>query len=348
MISAHSLTRRLRRSHRRPSQRRSHHNDELRPPMRHAGRGAFFASCPDDGLEEVVVIPERPRILWPAEPPEGYRGQLEEPFQRRLAAERAMIEREDCRFVQTSLMASGDAVEGEWDLRGGEVPYLGATDFSRATVLELAPANGYFTFHMERLGAEVVAFDIGWDRLPEVMPEPGDGGHPRIVPSGTVTFHAHAEMRSLAGVQNGWWYLHRDYRSRAKMVYGDPYHLPVDIGVFDVALVAGVLPRMRDPWEVLSQVAACTRQRIVVTDPVDPAVAELSTSAMEHACLYAPGGPSVRTAWWSMSPGAVADALRHLGFGRTRLLFHSQRRKQDADWSEVPMFTVVAEREWAF
>ncbi len=349
MISAHSLTQRIRRSHRRPLQRRSHHNEELRPAIRVAGRGAFFAACPPDaeGVERVVVIPDRPRLFWPAPPPEGYLGQLDELFQKRLAGERAIIEREDCRFTETSLLTSGEVVEGEWDFRGREEPYLGAVPLSGARVLHLAPGGGYFTFHMERHGAEVAAFDVGWEAVPDVMAEPGVGGGLHATPSGAVTFHAHAALRERSSVQNAWWYLHRDYGSRAAMVYGDFSRLPSDMGAFDVAVLGDVLARVRDPWGLLAQVAAVTRGTVVVTDRLIPAISEGSRAMRDHAVVYAPNGPDDRNTWWAMAPGAVIDALANVGLSRTRLIYHSQRRKVGDVWSDAPMFTVVAERDWA-
>jgi hypothetical protein len=349
MISAHSLASRIRRPHRRPDQRRSHHDAARRPPLRSPGRGAFFADCtPDDDVEQVVLIPDRPRLFWPQVPGEGYRLQRSPEHQSALAAERAIVERGDCRFTATSILSSGEAIEGEWDFRGREEPYLGATDFSRQSVLHLRPGSGYFTFHMERHGAEVVGFDWGYDCVPDVMPEPGDGGHPRATPTGTVAFHAHSAMRELSEVQNSWWYLHRDYRSSAEMVYGDLARPPSDLGAFDVAVLGQCLSQVRDPWGVISWVASCTRRRLVATEVLDPNVLELSRSVGEHACVYAPKGPAARSDWWSLSPGSVADAMRCVGFTRTRVVFHSQRKKVGDAWSEVPMFTVVGEREWVF
>ena len=52
---------------------------------------------------------------------------------------------------------------GAWDLRGHEPAYLGGVDVAGKRVLELGPATGYLTFYMERMGAEVVSFEAGFD-----------------------------------------------------------------------------------------------------------------------------------------------------------------------------------------
>ena len=62
---------------------------------------------------------------------------------------------------------------GAWDLRGHEAAYLGGVDVAGKRVLELGPATGYLTFYMERMGAEVVSFEAGFDVPIDTMPVKG-------------------------------------------------------------------------------------------------------------------------------------------------------------------------------
>ncbi|HUY86374.1 MAG TPA: class I SAM-dependent methyltransferase [Acidimicrobiales bacterium] len=353
MISAHSIAHRIRHPHRRPSQRRSHHIPGLRSPLRNPGRAGAPSDCqPEpDPIEQVILIPAKPRLFWPQPPPQGYLGQLDPIFQARIQAERSSVARDDCDFYHSVRLANGELIEGAWDLRGREDPYLGVTDFDRKRVLEFGPATGHLTFHMEAQGAEVVGFDIGWDCVPEVIPDKIEDAQP----------FANATLRAISAVQNSWWYTKRGTNSQAKMVYGDIYRLPADLGTFDISLFGCILPNLRDPWRALSEAASITRKRIIVTDVVRPEADAVSRNFMEHASTWAPDGREAWTSWWAMSPGAVLDCLRQLGFSRSRLMLHNQRHRpmgalfdvEEAGdslsrWSEVPMYTVVAEREWGF
>jgi O-methyltransferase len=50
---------------------------------------------------------------------------------------------------------------GPWDCRDVTDAYLGRVPFAGKTVLEVGPANGCFTFEMERRGAQVTCLDLG-------------------------------------------------------------------------------------------------------------------------------------------------------------------------------------------
>jgi SAM-dependent methyltransferase len=277
---------------------------------------------------------ERPRVPWPAFPPPGYLGQLRPEFQRRLVAERAFVDLDDCDFYHSAQLPSGEVIDGAWDLRGGEVAYLGGVDLEGRRVLELGPASGYLTFHMEARGADVVGFDVGWDRSIDLLPRPG-------MELGWARMDA---MRFIGAVQNSWWYLHHEFGSSARIAYGNIYELPVDLGEFDLALFGAILLHLRDPFSALSQAAAHVRDQIIVTDLVqDP---ELDQS--ENLMRFAPQAVEYATNWWSLTPGAVVHMLERLGFGNSEVSFHTQRHHLGHDLSkpaiDMSMFTVVASR----
>ena len=62
----------------------------------------------------------------------------------------------DCNFYHTTDIPGVGTVEGQWDLREGVDAYLGGYDFSGKRVLEIGPATGFLTFHMEKCGADFV------------------------------------------------------------------------------------------------------------------------------------------------------------------------------------------------
>jgi len=276
----------------------------------------------------------RPRTRWPAYPPAGYLGQLEPAFQARLAAERAAFDRGDCDFYHATVLRSGEVIEAPWDLRGREDAYLGGIDVGGKRVFELGPASGYLTFHMEKAGAEVVAFEVGFDRSVDMLPFPGQD----------VVTKRDALMHYIGAVQNSWWFVHRDRQSAAKIVYANVYDLPGDLGTFDVAVFGAVLLHLRDPWTALSQVASRTTGAIIITDTVSDPAADPERNVMR----FDPSGPDAETVWWEISPGALMAMLRRLGFAKTTLTRHTQLHYMAHDMTKDPvemnMYTLVAER----
>ena len=169
-----------------------------------------------------------------------------------------MLTRADCNFYQSVELPGGEVIDGPWDLRGRELEYLGGIDLAGRRVLELGPATGALTYFMEREGADVVSFDVGYDVSIDLYPAPGNADTRKL-----RLDHA----RKTSEVQNSWWYLHRAYGSSARMVYGDFYALPGDLGEYNVSVFAATLLHLRSPVAALEEAARRTRETIVVTEP---------------------------------------------------------------------------------
>ena len=129
----------------------------------------------------------------------------------------------------------------------------------RARVLELGPASGYLTFWMERSGAEVVGFEAGFDVPVDLIPFEG---RDMRVEKGII-------MEVVDRVHNSWWLMHDDLGSGAKLVHGNIYRQPADLGFFDVAVFGAILLHLREPWGAIAETARRTRQRIIVTDVLE-------------------------------------------------------------------------------
>ena len=79
---------------------------------------------------------------------------------------------EDCEFYHVQdIPGLSESPKGSFDLRKGVNEYLGYVDFKNKTVLELGPASGFLTFHIEKMGGDVTSIDIDpqnnkWDIVP--------------------------------------------------------------------------------------------------------------------------------------------------------------------------------------
>jgi hypothetical protein len=279
----------------------------------------------------------KPGWRWPAAPPPGYLGQLDDAFQRDMAERWAFVQPDDCVFYHAAELPSGEVIPGAWYLLGEEDRYLGQPKLGGKRVLELGPASGCLTWWMERQGAEVVGFDVGFDVSIDMLPAPT-----RDLQADRLQA---MQGDGIVGVQNSWWYMHRELGSAARIAYGDIYRLPTDFGRFDVSVFGALLIHLRDPYSALAQAAAVTDQTMIVVEPVQGGLDNDFDSIMRFDPV---GNPDHPTNWWALSPGAVVTMLKRLGFGRSRVERHRQRHHLGHRLDEPPtmmeMYTVIADR----
>jgi O-methyltransferase len=274
--------------------------------------------------------------LLPSYPPRDYLGQLDPAFQASESKRREGADLTDFVWYHAFELPDGRVLPGAWDLRGHEDAYLGGVDVAGKRVLELGPATGYLTFSMERMGAEVVSFEAGFDVPIDTMPVKG-----RDDPEGRLQVMQNTIDRN----HDAWWYLHRTLGSKAKFVQGNIYDLPADLGTFDITLVGAILLHLREPWGALAQAARLTTEAMIVTEPLQDDLAPPESNIMR----FSPSAEHHVTNWWSIYPGAVVSMLSRLGFGRTETTMHSQRHYLAHDMASEPidqrMYTVVGGRE---
>jgi O-methyltransferase len=270
--------------------------------------------------------------LLPSYPPHDYLGQLDPAYQAAWSKRREGADLSDFVWYHATELPDGTVLPGVWDLRGHESTYLGEVDLAGKRVLELGPATGYLTFHMERMGAEVVSFEAGLDVSIDTLPVKGDDQ-----PDERLRVMQHTIDRN----HDGWWYLHRTLGSSARFVQGNIYDMPADLGTFDITVVGAILLHLREPWGALSQAARRTTEAMIVTEPLQDDLHPPEANIMR----FSPSAEHHLTNWWSIYPGAVVSMLERLGFGRTETTFHSQRHHLahdiDADAIDQAMYTVV-------
>ena len=246
------------------------------------------------------------------------------------AAPRPAPSVDDCYFYHTMDIPGHGLVEGQWDLRDGIPDYLGHVEFAGKRVLEIGTASGFLCFAMERMGAEVVAFDISekqsWD----------------LVPVASVDLPQIASERKaiMRKINNGYWFNHHAHASRARAVYGTVYDIPEGIGTVDIATYCSVLLHLRDPFLALQNGLRLTRSTAIVTDLVNPRRGSPpgAPPTVEFVPEFRNDGPT--DTWWFLTPEIVVEMLGVLGFGDSTVTRHQQK----AHWGDADLFTVVAHR----
>ena len=183
------------------------------------------------------------------------------------------------------------------------------------TVLDIGPWDGYFTFEMERRGAEVTAIDyVDLD-----------------------TFRA----------------LHTAFDSRARYLRLDVNELSADrVGMFDFVLCLGVLYHLRYPIEGLEKICAITTGVCIVDTFVADGKEWLAGERppLPYAEFYERRelGGQVDN-WWGPTVGAVAAWIRAAGFAHAELLcvttttarFAAHRRWPNLPADERPAFPLL-------
>lgn len=241
----------------------------------------------------------------------------------------------ECYFYHTTDLPGLGTMAGEWDLRVGIDAYLGGVDFRGRRVLEIGTASGFVAFHMEKQGAEVVAYDLSPEHAPDVVPFAR--GDPAEI---ARQFQAH-----IGRLNNAFWLGHRLLNSRVRLVNGTVYDIPLSIGPVDVATFGCVLLHLRDPFLALQNALRLTRQTVVVVEPV------VIRSRLKRWLLDWLAGPSPRffpdfrrceprETWWVLGPEVLRQFLGVLGFEEVTVTYH----RQPFRGRPVSLCTVVARR----
>ena len=243
---------------------------------------------------------------------------------------------DDCYFYHTMDIPSHGTVKGDWDLRGREAAYLGNVGLRGKRVLEIGTASGFLCFTMERMGAQVVAYDLSAGQDWDIVPYAGLDYAGRLSDG----------RRLIQRLNNAYWFAHKAFGSAARVMHGTVYEIPEDIGEFDICTFGSILLHLRDPFLALQRVTAHVRETVVVTDlfprfkgPLLSAV-ELVTASRLVRFLPNARRKEPYDTWWILSPGLVSEYLQILGFERTRISFHEQRYRD----RNIKLFTVVGQR----
>lgn len=251
------------------------------------------------------------------------------------ATPRTVTDVGECHFYHTMDIPGYGLVKGEWDIRHDMGKYLGDVDFKGKRVLEIGTASGFLCFYMESRGAEVVAFDLAEEKVGDIVP----------FASGNYTQLALARKAFVRKLHNGYWFCHRAYNSNAKVVYGDVYTIPEEIGAVDISTFCCVLLHVRDPFLALQNALRLTKETIIVTDVLRRRYFLTGIlnglggrPYLEFMPEFKSGYPN--DTWWNLNPDIIKRFIGVLGFEEIKVKYHSGKYGDNA----IPLFTVVGHR----
>jgi len=240
----------------------------------------------------------------------------------------------ECLFYHTVDVPGQGTIAGPWDLRAGIGKYLGGVSFEGKRILDVGAASGFLSFTMERQGGEVVSYDLSdsycWDHVPY---------------AGTDLVDAAVQARAnLRRINNSYWYCHRLFRSRNKVVYGTVYTIPPEIGPVDIGVYGSILLHLRDPFLALQTGLALVKDTAIVADliPRRRFWHRWVSWLLKPEMLFLPDAKNQTHSgtWWVLPPKLIQRFLGVLGFEDSKVTYHWQR----FEGSRRLLYTIIAHR----
>ena len=215
------------------------------------------------------------------------------------------IRQQDCNWYHVMDVPGIGVTPGLWDLRSQFDEYIGHVDLKGKTVLDMGTASGFLSFASEWAGArEVVSFDIDIGERQKLLP---------FKNSSYYRDHAAwAERRSrdFDAWKRAYWCAHHAYGSKARVVYGDIYNLPSNLGLFDVVLCCSVLEHMADPISAIASMARHAADRLVLAVWIP----NLEEKAPIAWFLGSADRPEAAGIFWAYSLKVYQEIFAMLGF----------------------------------
>src|SRR3989304_7164414 len=250
---------------------------------------------------------------------------------------------DNCCFYHTIEIPGHGVIKGDWDLRPGIDAYLGHVDVKGKRVLEVGTANGFLCFEMEKRGADVVGYDLSPEQIWDIAPFRGQ------IPEEAIEMRKHVALR----LNRAWWFAHKKFNSKAKVVYGTVYEIPAEIGPVHISTFGAILLHLRDPFLALQKAAILTTETIIVTEIMPVWLRKPSAygrfflkpflNLLNPSIIFLPN-PETKMpndTWWYLPPEITCRFLNMLGFPKQTVIMHTQTY----DNAPISLYTVVATKK---
>ncbi len=234
----------------------------------------------------------------------------------------------DCLFYSTIDIPNYGTVKGDkFDFRGQEAEYLGNVNFKNKRVLDIGAASGFFSFYIEKQGAEVIAFDLSKDYSSDIISSSPDQYH-RL---------KEEEQRLIEKLNNAFWFTHRALNSKIKIVHGSVYKIPKQIELVDVSICSSVLLHLRDPFLALQNILTLTKETVIITD-LYPRRWLNHILGFLNAAQFLPA----KETWWFLPSKTVSQMIEVLGFKKNKIAYHAHKSQEN---KKMLFYTLVGNRE---
>lgn len=252
-------------------------------------------------------------------------------LQRPYIGERDVRDPAGCFFYHTMELPGLGTQDGGWDLRGRFEDYIGHVDVRGRRFLDIGAASGFLSFEAERLGAgDVTSFDLDTAERQHLLPF-HDSQYVKDYPG-----WCRMQTENFKSWQRAYWLAHRLYKSNVTARYGDVYHLPQDLGQFDIVLLGAILEHLIDPLSALSECASVTKDFLVINTTY------FDTPMPVAAFNGRKDRPDNTFVFWTYSIALYDEYMSIMGFEKVREQKGSFPATRPAPGASRPMLDRVA------
>jgi tRNA (mo5U34)-methyltransferase len=203
-------------------------------------------------------------------------------------------------WYHTIELPGGVVTPGQFDHRELLPRYGFPQRMDGMRALDVATFNGFWAFHMESLGADVVAIDLDqprqWDFPNPLRPEV-------------------EALGELPPIGRGFQLASKVLGSKVQRVGRSVYDLDPDVdGTFDFVHCGDVLVHLRNPLRALESIRSVTKGRLLLSDGID---VDLPRGAFGPTTTYLGGWDDV--VWWVPSLDTVGQMVIDAGFKDIRV-----------------------------
>ena len=253
------------------------------------------------------------------------------------------ISLEDCEFYHVQdIPGLSEPPKGSFDLRKNVNEYLGHVDFKNKTVLELGPSSGYLTFHIEKEGGKVTSIDVDIKKKNRDIVR-------RVKHNWQEELNVF--MKGEERRRNAYWYTHKAFNSKAKLIHAHACDLPRDLGIYDISLLYTMLVHIRDPYLALQNMLRHTGEKVVIIEIGSYTRQKSFRNIIRNLIrkIMPPSPPTMtflpcpeRTPfkWWKLSPEIIVNMVSTLGFEKTSVNYHAQL----TEGGKIFLYTIICER----
>jgi len=151
---------------------------------------------------------------------------------------------------------------------------------------------------------------------------------------------------------NAFWFAHRLYKSKAKVIYTSAYEIPPEIGKFDIAIFGQVLLHIRDPFRAMECILRHCRDQVVVVETLMSRKQNFVLKLLNRLqreqtfpVFFLPRGAKQHPidTWWKFPEWTMEEYLRVLGFEKTSVVYHEPIHHK-AKSNKARLYSMVAKR----
>ncbi|MDF2115514.1 hypothetical protein PY365_08040 [Roseiarcaceae bacterium H3SJ34-1] len=225
---------------------------------------------------------------------------------------------DDCMFYHSIEIPNYGLIDGLSDMRPSLPILFDPVNFKGKNVIEIGPASGFFTFEMERRGANVTSIELGpdmdWDYVRH---------HDGLSEDVKKQWQADLER-----VKNSYWFGHERCSSKAKVVNGTAYDVK-RLGLSaEIGLLSNTLVHLHDPLGAIASLAASVTETLILCD-AEPYTGSRAGTFFRHLfrkkCVaeFIPRHDNKKNihTWWHLSAPIVEEYVKILGFTETTLVY---------------------------